>query len=132
MTLEEIRQKMEELSVSEGYLADCCGVDKRYIRQCVTKGSKPMTKVLEQKIEGVFNTLMVTPKALREKEVINVKAKRHRRTKAEMQKVREKEQCSDIKNLICKFGQDYGCSIHTLEFEKGAYHYLWTLEIKEV
>ena len=45
MTLEEIRQKMEELSVSEGYLADCCGVDKRYIRQCVTKGSKPMTKV---------------------------------------------------------------------------------------
>ena len=131
MTLEEIQNKMKELSVSYGYLADCCGVSLVYIKQCIM-GSKPMTKPLRQKIEGVFKTLMITPKGAKEVVNITVSQKRHRRTKAEMAKVREIEQSSNIKNLICKFGQDYGCSIHTLEFEKGAYHYLWTLEIKEV
>lgn len=129
MTLEEIQNKMKELSVSYGYLASCCGVSLVYIKQCIM-GSKPMTKPLRQKIEGVFHTLLITPKQAKEietKEPVVIRRRRKRRT---FVKNDEKQNC--LKNLICKYGEDFGCSIHTLEFERDGYNYSWTLEIKEV
>lgn len=58
MNLLQIKQRMLELAIGDKYMADCCGVGERYLKQCLM-GSKPMTKVLEQKIKGVFKTLEI-------------------------------------------------------------------------
>lgn len=67
MNLLQIAQKMEELAIGNKYLADCCGVTDHYMAQCL-KGSKPMTKALERKIEGVFKSIEITPKSILKKE----------------------------------------------------------------
>ena len=68
MNLLQIKQKMVELGISDSYMSDACGVGIHYFKQC-TMGSKPMTKVLEQKIMGVFKTLEIAKnKEQREKE----------------------------------------------------------------
>lgn len=68
MNLLQIKQKMVELGISDSYMSDACGVGIHYFKQC-TMGSKPMTKVLEQKIMGVFKTLEIAKnKEKRDKE----------------------------------------------------------------
>lgn len=67
MNLLQIAQKMEELAIGKKYLADCCGVTDHYLGQCL-KGSKPMTKALERKIEGIFKSIEITPKSILKKE----------------------------------------------------------------
>lgn len=68
MNLLQIKQKMFELGVSDSYMSDACGVGIHYFKQC-TMGSKPMTKVLEQKIKGVLKSLEISKnKEQREKE----------------------------------------------------------------
>ena len=61
MNLLQMKQKMIDLGISESYLADCCGVGKYYISDCLkgTSKSHPMTKKLEQKIMGVFRNLEI-------------------------------------------------------------------------
>lgn len=58
MNLLQIKQKMEELAISERYMADACGVSELYFRQ-VFNLSKPVTNALMKKIEGVINTYQI-------------------------------------------------------------------------
>ena len=70
MNLLQMKQKMIDLAVSDRYMAECCGVGERYLKQCLAM-SKPMTKVLARKIEGVFHNIEVKKakvKRLAEKE----------------------------------------------------------------
>ena len=62
MNLLQIKQKMFELGVSDKYMADACGVGVYYLKG-IFNGCRPMTKKLNQKIEHVFNTLMIKPKS---------------------------------------------------------------------
>ena len=61
MNLLQMKQKMIDLGISESYLAECCGVSTVYLKACLSTGDKmhPMTKKLEQKIEGVFHNLEI-------------------------------------------------------------------------
>lgn len=65
MNLLQIKQKMFELGVSDKYMADACGVGVYYLKG-IFSGCRPMTKKLNQKIEHVFNTLMIKPKSAEE------------------------------------------------------------------
>ena len=56
MNLLQIAQKMFEKSISESYLADCCGVSKVYMHQAL-KGSIPMNPTLEKKIENIIGVI---------------------------------------------------------------------------
>lgn len=65
MNTKQIKEQMAQYAVGNKYMADCCGVTDHYLRQCLS-GSKPVTKALNKKISGVFNTLKITPKHLKE------------------------------------------------------------------
>lgn len=65
MNLLQIKQKMFELGVSDKYMADACGVGVYYLKG-IFNGCRPMTNKLQQKIEHVFNTLMIKPKSAEE------------------------------------------------------------------
>ncbi len=58
MNLLQIKQKMQEKSISESYMADCCGVCKAYLHNAVT-GTIPLTKKLHDKIEHVFKNIEI-------------------------------------------------------------------------
>ena len=56
-----MNQKMIDLGISSSYLAECCGVGKYYLNECLN-GSKShkMTGKLKQKIEGVFRSIEIS------------------------------------------------------------------------
>lgn len=61
MNLLQMKQKMIDLGISSSYLAECCGVGKYYLNECMD-GSKShkMTGKLKQKIEGVFRSIEIS------------------------------------------------------------------------
>lgn len=113
MTLDEIKKRMAERSISVGYMADCCGVSKIYLQQ-VLGSPKRLNKTILKKIEGVFKTLEITPKNPLPFEQPVVKQKRkYVRHKTEQQKT---EDSVDMKKVVATFAHCYGPSTHSLEF----------------
>ena len=75
MNLLQMKQKMIDLGISSSYLAECCGVGKYYLNECMSgSGSHKMTGKLKQKIEGVFRSIEIS------------KHKQERESKIEQQK----------------------------------------------
>ena len=58
MNLLQIKQKMEELAISERYMAEACGVSEMYFKQ-IFNLTRPITNALMKKIEGVINTYQI-------------------------------------------------------------------------
>ena len=58
MNLLQIKQRMEELAISERYMADACGVSEVYFKQ-IFNLTRPITNSLMKKIEGVINTYQI-------------------------------------------------------------------------
>lgn len=89
MNLLQTKQKMFEKSISESYLADCCGVSKLYLHNAL-KGTIPMNPTLEKKIEAVIGVIDLS-KNIQEKKI---EAKREK----ELKELRDKK-----KELGCSF-----------------------------
>lgn len=135
MNLNLIKNKMEQFGVSCGYMADCCGVGERYLKQCLS-GSKPMTKVLLKKVKGVIKTLNINPKSQKFKE--QQKKKMVTDLKSDPIVIVKKEEPTvvyknrSLKEILVAFGEHFGISQHSMEFNNGGYHYIFRLDVSEV
>ena len=119
---------MEQFGVSCGYMADCCGVGERYLKQCLS-GSKPMTKVLLKKVKGVIKTLNINPKSQKFKE------EQERQVMLEENGFTKKQKVvyeNPFKDMLIGFGKDFGVSHHAVEFNDGKLHYFFRLDISEI
>ena len=126
MTLDEIKQRMADRSISVGYMADCCGVSKIYLQQ-VLGSPKRLNKTILKKIEGVFKTLEITPNNPLPFEQPVVKQKR----KYVRHKQKNNTQTNNLRDIVIQLGIGFGPSTQLLEFDYMNYHFRWKLEVED-
>ena len=129
MNLNLIKKEIEQFGVSYGYMAECCGVGETYLKQCLN-GSKPMTKALLNKVRGVIKTININPKSQKFKEEQERKVILHENGGDKKPMVVYKNR--SLKETLVAFGEHFGVSKHSVEFDDGKLHYIFQLDISKI